>query len=377
MDHTPGPRSHRPFPTAHEHPVGAPRHTAAPPEYEGRPLPHPEEDLEDQGLAFDVGTLVTRRGALGVLGAGSVAAVLAACSGESASGSAASDGGGASDSGGASASTLEEMPGETAGPYPGDGSNGPDVLETSGVERSDIRSSIDSDTTAEGTGLEITLNIIDMAGGDVPMEGAAVYLWHCDASGNYSLYSEGLEDETYLRGVQIADPDGAVTFTSIVPGCYAGRWPHIHFEVFPDAESIVDAGNAILTSQIALPEAECREVFALEGYAGSTENLDQLTLETDGIFSDGYEQQLATFSGDLESGFSFSIDVPIDTTTEPEAGGMPEGGGGGEPPARGEGGGPPEGAPEGGGPGGEPPAGGPGGERPAERGTTPSDGGGS
>src|SRR5699024_9050359 len=71
--------------------------------------------------------------------------------------------------------------GETAGPYPGDGSNGPDVLETSGVERSDIRSSIDSDTTAEGTGLEITLNIIDMAGGDVPMEGAAVYLWHCDA----------------------------------------------------------------------------------------------------------------------------------------------------------------------------------------------------
>src|SRR5699024_4934941 len=152
MDHTPGPRSHRPFPTAHEHPVGAPRHTAAPPEYEGRPLPHPEEDLEDQGLAFDVGTLVTRRGALGVLGAGSVAAVLAACSGQSASGSAASDGGGASDSGGASASTLEEMPGETAGPYPGDGSNGPDVLETSGVERSDIRSSIDSDTTAEGTG---------------------------------------------------------------------------------------------------------------------------------------------------------------------------------------------------------------------------------
>src|SRR5699024_8863298 len=48
MDHTPGPRSHRPFPTAHEHPVGAPRHTVAPPEYEGRPLPHPEEDLEDQ-----------------------------------------------------------------------------------------------------------------------------------------------------------------------------------------------------------------------------------------------------------------------------------------------------------------------------------------
>ena len=385
MDHTPGPRSHRPFPTAHEHPVGAPRHTAAPPEYEGRPLPHPEEDLEDQGLAFDVGTLVTRRGALGVLGAGSVAAVLAACSGESASGSAASDGGGASDSGGASASTLEEMPGETAGPYPGDGSNGPDVLETSGVERSDIRSSIDSDTTAEGTGLEITLNIIDMAGGDVPMEGAAVYLWHCDASGNYSLYSEGLEDETYLRGVQIADPDGAVTFTSIVPGCYAGRWPHIHFEVFPDAESIVDAGNAILTSQIALPEAEAGEVYALDGYAGSAENLDRITLESDNVFSDGWEQQLATFDGTLEQGYRLSIDVPIDTTTEPEAGGMPDGGGeggpGGEPPADAPDGGGPGGQPPEGGEGGQPPEGGPEGgpegEPPADGEAAPSDGGGS
>src|SRR5699024_988034 len=271
------------------------------------PLPHPEEDLEDQGLAFDVGTPVTRRGALGVLGAGSVAAVLAACSGESASGSAASDGGGASDSGGASASTLEEMPGETAGPYPGDGSTGPDVLETSGVERSDIRSSIDSDTTAEGTGLEITLNIIDMAGGDVPMEGAAVYLWHCDASGNYSLYSDGLEDETYLRGVQIADPDGAVTFTSIVPGCYAGRWPHIHVEVF----------------------------------------------------ADGWEPQLATFDGALEEGYRLSIDVPIDTNTEPEAGGAPGGGGEGGP-----GGEPPADAPDGGGPGGQPPEGGEGGQPP-------------
>ena len=357
----------RPYPEAHEHAGEAP---AQPATFEGRTLHHPAEDVEDQGLAFDVATLVSRRGALGVLGAGSVAAVLAACSSGSAgtSGTTASDRGGASDGGG-TASELTEMPGETAGPYPGDGSNGADVLETSGVERSDIRASIDAGTTAEGVPLDITMNIIDMAGGDVPMEGAAVYLWQCDAAGRYSMYSEGVEEETYLRGVQIADAQGKVTFTSIFPGCYSGRWPHLHFEVFSDAESIVDATNAVLTSQIALPQTEADGVYELTEYAGSAENLSQLTLETDGIFSDGYEQQLAALSGDLENGFSFAIDVPIDTTTEPEAGGM-GGGMGGEPPSGGAGG---EGGPGGTPPEGAPGEGGPGGEPSAE---APSDGGG-
>lgn len=368
------PRRHgRPFPEAREHPAGpagasagdtrpSAAHAGPPaaPAFEGRALPHPEEDLEDQGLTFDVGTLVSRRGALGVLGAGSVAAVLAACTSGSATttttGSTASDAGG-----GTTASSLTEMPGETAGPYPGDGSNGQDVLETSGVERSDITTSIDSATVADGVPLQVTMKIIDMAGGDVPMAGAAVYLWQCDAEGRYSMYSEGVEEETYLRGVQIADAQGQVTFTSIVPGCYAGRWPHLHFEVFPDAESIVDSTNAILTSQIALPEDAADLVYALPAYAGSAENLAQLSLETDGIFADGLEQQLAELDGDAESGYAFTIDVPIDTTTAPESGGMGgmDGGGGGQ-----------------GGPGGEPPAGGtpPGdGERPS--GPAPSDNG--
>lgn len=378
MDRTPGPRSRHPFPTASEHAASPhvaaehaasehpadPHHPAPSAAFEGRTLDRPEEDVEDQGLAFDVGTLVSRRGVLGVLGAGSVAAVLAACTTGSATTSGAGDGEGASDGGGGTGSSaLTEMPGETAGPYPGDGSNGADVLETSGVERSDITTSIDSLTTAEGVPLEITMSVIDMAGGDVPMVGAAVYLWQCDAAGRYSMYSEEIEGETYLRGVQIADSSGKVTFTSIVPGCYAGRWPHLHFEVFPDAESIVDAGNAILTSQIALPEEAVSAVYARDEYAGSAENLAQLTLETDGIFSDGYEQQLAQLSGDADSGYAFSIDLPIDTTTAPEAGGMGGGGGapggGGEAPGGGEG---PGGGGEGPGGGGQPPADG---DRPA------------
>lgn len=356
MDRTPAPHRTRAFPPASEHTEVSGPHPAA---FEGRPLDRPAEDVEDQGLAFDLATAVTRRGTLGVLGAGAVTAVLTACTGGSvttgnATTGGTSTGGGAS---GTSSSSLTEMPGETAGPYPGDGSNGQDVLETSGVERSDLTTSIDSDTTAEGVPLEITMNIIDMAGSDVPMEGAAVYLWQCDAAGRYSMYTEEIAEETYLRGVQITDSSGKVTFTSIFPGCYTGRWPHLHFEVFPDAESIVDAGNAILTSQIALPKDASQEVYTREEYAGSAQDLSALTLETDGIFADGNEQQLADLKGGSTSGFAFTIDVPIDTTTEPEAGGM---GGGGAP----GGGAPGDGAPGEGGPGGEPPQGGPGGEPP-------------
>lgn len=350
MDRTTGAGRPRPFPAASEHPAIATDPVEPPAgetRFEGRPLDRPTEDVEDQGLAFDVATVVSRRGALGVLGAGTVTAILAACSSGAATTDAATgSSSGASDGGGTASgpSDLTEMPAETAGPYPGDGSNGADVLETSGVERSDLRTSIDSDTTAEGVPLQITMTLIDMAGGDVPMTGAAVYLWHCDAAGRYSMYSEGVEDETYLRGVQVTDEAGSVTFTSIVPACYSGRWPHLHFEVFPDPESIVDAANAILTSQVALPEAEVRGVYDLAEYAGSTANLDQVTLESDNVFADGWEQQLATFTGSLEQGYALSIDVPIDTTTAPEAGGTAPGGTapGGMPPG-GEGGAPGQG----------------------------------
>lgn len=80
-----------------------------------------------------------------------------------------------------------------------------------------------------------------------------------------------------------------MTFKIIVPGCYTGRWPHLHFEVFSSIDDITDSTNAILTSQIAIPQAVCDVVYALEDYARSADNLTQLTLETNNIFSDGYD----------------------------------------------------------------------------------------
>ena len=85
-----------------------------------------------------------------------------------------------------------------------------------------------------------------------PFAGAAVYVWHCDRDGGYSMYGDGLEGENYLRGVQAAADDG-ISVHTIFPACYQGRWPHVHFEVYRSLEEGRRAANAIATSQIALP----------------------------------------------------------------------------------------------------------------------------
>ena len=131
------------------------------------------------------------------------------------------------------------------------------MLNQSGVVRKDIRSSFGSSTTvAQGVPLAIELTIQDAASCKA-LAGAAVYLWHCDRDGNYSLYSQAAASENYLRGVQAADANGLVTFQSIFPACYSGRWPHIHFEVYPSLEMATDEANKVATSQIALPKDAC------------------------------------------------------------------------------------------------------------------------
>ena len=292
------------------------------PTYEGRVLARPQEELVDQGLRFDVDTLLSRRRMLAVLGIGTAGLGLAAC--------------GVPSSGSASSATATaasgEIPDETAGPYPGDGSNGRDVLEQSGIVRRDIRSSFGASSgTAEGVPMTLELVVSDLANGGVPFEGVAVYVWHCTREGGYSLYSAGVEDQNFLRGVQIADADGRVTFTSIFPACYDGRWPHIHFEVYPDQAGITDTANLIATSQVALPQDVCAQVYAQDGYEASVSNLAKVSLTSDNVFGDdGGASQLATVTGDVISGYTVSLAVAVDTTTTPTGGGAP----GGPPPSR-------------------------------------------
>ncbi len=178
----------------------------------------------DLGLAHDLSTLFNRRRALGLFGGAGVAAVLAACADTSGSSGGSSSGSGSSTGSGTAAASGDEIPEETGGPYPGDGSNGPNALTESGIVRSDITRSFGSASgVAEGVPLTVKLRVLNVGDGATPYAGAAVYLWHCDRDGSYSMYSQEIADENYLRGVQAADDDGYVTFTSIYPAAYSSR----------------------------------------------------------------------------------------------------------------------------------------------------------
>lgn len=280
--------------------------------FEGRVLPDQTEPVFDQGLQFDLKTLLDRRGVLKALGLTGVAVGLAACG--------APEGtllpSAASTPGSSVSGECAVIPEETAGPFPGDGSNGPDVLSQSGVVRSDIRSSFGTSTTvATGVPLTIKLALQDLGSGCAPLAGGAVYVWHCDQQGRYSMYSNGVTSENYLRGVQAAGSDGVVTFQSIFPGCYQGRWPHIHFEVYRSLDEATSSANKIATSQIALPEEASATVYATSGYETSVVNLAGVSLARDNVFGeDGGARQLGTMSGDVASGLTVELAVPVNAS---------------------------------------------------------------
>lgn len=276
-------------------------------------------DEDHRGLVYDIRTLIDRRRALGIFGGVALTSLLAACGASPDTDAAAT--GSTSGSPGATPSAsagdgasgpLTEVPGETAGPYPADGSNGVDVLDDSGIVRGDIRASFGSSSTvADGIPLTIALTVRDAATGTA-LAGRGVYLWHCDRDGNYSLYSRAAENENYLRGVQETDANGTVTFTSIYPACYSGRWPHIHFEIYEDVATAVATGPIVKTSQIALPPETNGAVYATSGYEQSVRNASQVSLQSDNVFGDdGGIHQLATMSGSVDAGYTAALTIGI------------------------------------------------------------------
>jgi protocatechuate 3,4-dioxygenase beta subunit len=282
----------------------------------------------DRGLFFDLTTmagrrldrrLMDRRRALQMVGGAGLVALFG-CGSDDGGGAAASSSttttGSPSTTAGSGAATdssdCSPIPEETAGPYPGDGSNGPNVLTEDGIVRQDIRPSFGSATgLAEGVAATLDLAILDTSNGCAPLAGAAVYVWHCDRDGQYSLYSPGATDENYLRGVQETDSAGAVTFTSIFPACYPGRWPHIHFEVYASVADATGGAGPLATSQVALPEDVCNQAYGADGYDQSVTNLAQVSLEADNVFGDGAAQQLASVTGGVDDGFVIGLSVPV------------------------------------------------------------------
>jgi protocatechuate 3,4-dioxygenase beta subunit len=176
------------------------------------------------------------------------------------------------------------------------------------VVRKDITTSFDGATgTAEGVPYTMSFTIVDIDDGCKPLTGAAVYAWHCDRDGNYSMYTAS--DANYLRGVQEVDANGVASFTSIFPACYSGRWPHVHFEVYPSVADAVNASNKLVTSQLALPKDACDAVYATSGYEQSVTNLQRVSLATDNVFSDGVSLQTPSMTGNATSGYISSLVV--------------------------------------------------------------------
>lgn len=221
-----------------------------------------------------------------------------------------------------SANTCIPDPEETAGPYPGDGSNSvngsvSNILTASGIVRSDIRSSFGNATgTADGVPLTLTLTVVNSNGNCAALAGYAVYLWHCTRDGAYSLYSSGIQNENYLRGVQVTDSAGQITFQTIFPACYSGRWPHIHFEIYPSLERATSYKNKLLTSQMALPGDICASVYGnATGYSASVRNMAQVTIASDNVFGDNSAAQIAAqtpaLTGSVALGYTGSIVIGV------------------------------------------------------------------
>lgn len=210
---------------------------------------------------------------------------------------------------------------ETNGPYPADGTNSAsgltsNALTASGVVRSDIRSSFlgSSTATAAGVAMTLTITVVNVNATCAPLAGFAVYIWMCDASGRYSLYD--LPNESYLRGVQVTDPNGQATFTAIVPGCYAGRFPHIHFEVFSSLSTATSGRYASLISQFAIPAAVCNAVYAdTTNYPTSASNLARVSINSDNVFGDNSAAQIAqqtlTMTGSSSAGYAANVIVGL------------------------------------------------------------------
>lgn len=297
----------------------------------------------DHGLAHDLEMILRqtqeRRRVLAWLSGLGGAAVLAACGGggsdSSGSLSAQSSSGttSAATSGGSTAATTTTTttttsssaciadPAETAGPYPSDGTNSANgsvsnVLTASGIVRSDIRSSFGSSSTmAPGLPMTLTISLVNTNASCAALAGHAIYLWHCNATGKYSIYD--LSAENYLRGVQVTDSNGQATFQTIFPGCYAGRYPHIHFEVFQSLATATAGSNAVLTSQMCLPRDIATSVYSTNSslYSGSSANLAQVTIASDNVFGDNTAAQIAAqtpaLSGTATAGYAGTITVGV------------------------------------------------------------------
>jgi protocatechuate 3,4-dioxygenase beta subunit len=223
---------------------------------------------------------IARRKAIGILSAAG-AAVAFGCGDDSPT----SPSTGTSTGGSGTSSACAVTPTETVGPFPS-------VVD---LVRTDIRDG------KSGTPVALTITVVDVNAGCAPVGRAVVEIWQCDAAGIYSQYGTQI-GQSFLRGVQMTDSNGQVTFTTIYPGWYQGRATHIHVEVTLN-------GNSVKVTQIAFPESVSAAVYATAIYAARGPNPTSNT--NDNVFADSVASELATVSGDSATGLTATFRVGV------------------------------------------------------------------
>jgi len=285
---------------------------------------------------------ITRRSALGILvGASAFAFACDGSSGESESseggtgtaGSAGSGGGGTdggtggSGTGGSAATRASGTAGTSgaSGADAGDcavtpeGEIGPYFADDSDArfDRSSLLTNLDGTETQSGIPLTLTITVLDAEKGCAPYANAQVDIWHCNAAGVYSdQAAENTTTKQWLRGYQITDQNGQVTFTTIIPGWYQGRTTHIHLRVrsaYSDVSSTSDGAN---TTQLFFDQSFVdRLATAVAPY--SAEGKNSTTNASDRVYSEQEQgaNQLV-LSGDDVNGYTSSVTIYLPITVE-------------------------------------------------------------
>jgi protocatechuate 3,4-dioxygenase beta subunit len=178
-----------------------------------------------------------------------------------------------------------------------------------------IRSNIVGSRT--GVPLILRITLIDSSTCK-PLEGAAVDVWQADAVGHYSDESqEGTLGQTWLRGLQLTDANGLAKFTTIYPGFYSGRAPHIHVKVHlggTHSSSKYSGGHVSHNGQIFFPEALSTKVYRSSPY---TQDPNTRTYRrSDRVYTGehGASSVLEISGGSVSAGLRGTITMAVDSS---------------------------------------------------------------
>lgn len=149
--------------------------------------------------------------------------------------------------------------------------------------------------------MTLKIKVVDKSNDCAALAGVLVDVWHCDKDGNYSQYGS-YTSSNFLRGRQTTDENGEVTFTSIFPGWYSGRAPHIHLEV------LSASGSSLLVTQLAFPVDVYTTVYASTGYNGAPDTSNT----QDNIFSNSLSLNMVdSATGSVSSGYTIVKTITV------------------------------------------------------------------